>query len=187
MGSIVKTLLRIESVGKSFPARSGTLEVLRDVSLTLGAGESIAIMGSSGSGKSTLLNTIGTLDTPTSGAVTLDGSDPFALPERELARFRNRRVGFIFQEHHLLPQLSVLENVLIPTLAEKRKQELETRKSVVGAFKAKHKAESAAKVMKTKVAALSGNVEQIERISRELDNLIANRKSRRLQLAGLKP
>src|SRR5437763_14472357 len=73
-------------------------------------------MGPSGSGKSTLLHILGTLDRPTSGSVRLVGKDPFALPERELADFRNRNVGFVFQDHHLLPQCSVLENVLIPTM-----------------------------------------------------------------------
>lgn len=76
-------------------------------------------MGPSGSGKSTLLHILGTLDRPTAGTVTLDGTDPFALPEAELAAFRNRRIGFVFQDHHLLPQCSVLENVLIPTLVSK--------------------------------------------------------------------
>jgi lipoprotein-releasing system ATP-binding protein len=76
-------------------------------------------MGPSGSGKSTLLHILGTLDQPTSGAVRLEGRDPFALPERELADFRNRHIGFVFQDHYLLPQCSVLENVLIPTLAAK--------------------------------------------------------------------
>jgi lipoprotein-releasing system ATP-binding protein len=96
------------------------LVILRDITLTLSDGESAAIMGPSGSGKSTLLNILGTLEPPTSGRVTLDGANPFELPERDLARFRNRRVGFIFQEHHLLPQCTVLENVLLPTLTEKR-------------------------------------------------------------------
>jgi lipoprotein-releasing system ATP-binding protein len=73
-------------------------------------------MGPSGSGKSTLLHILGTLDRPTEGTVSLDGKDPFALPEKELADFRNRHIGFVFQDHHLLPQCSVLENVLIPTL-----------------------------------------------------------------------
>jgi lipoprotein-releasing system ATP-binding protein len=101
---------------KDYPTRGGPLSVLRDVNLELGRGEALAVMGPSGSGKSTLLHILGTLDRPTSGGVRLEGKDPFALPERELADFRNRHVGFIFQDHHLLPQCSVLENVLIPTL-----------------------------------------------------------------------
>ncbi len=109
--------LTCESVQKSFPTRSGELQVLSAVDLTLSAGESVAIMGPSGSGKSTLLNIIGTLEAPTSGRVLIEGRDPFDLSESDLARFRNERIGFIFQEHHLLPQCSVLENVLIPTLA----------------------------------------------------------------------
>ena len=94
--------------------------MLREVSLTLSAGESIAIMGPSGSGKSTLLNILGTLETPDEGRVTLDDCDPFNLSQRELARFRNRRIGFVFQDHHLLPQCSVVENVLLPTLADRQ-------------------------------------------------------------------
>ncbi len=113
-------MLRAESIHRYFPTRSGKLVVLHDVSMTLDAGGSVAIMGPSGSGKSTLLNILGTLDSPSSGRVTIDRTDPFALSERELARFRNRRIGFIFQEHHLLPQCSALENVLLPTLAERR-------------------------------------------------------------------
>ncbi len=111
------TTLSAESIQKSFPTRSGALVVLRDVSLTLNSGESVAIMGPSGSGKSTLLNILGTLEAPSDGLVSIEGSDPFALSERELARFRNQRIGFVFQDHHLLPQCSVLENVLLPTLA----------------------------------------------------------------------
>jgi lipoprotein-releasing system ATP-binding protein len=107
-----------EGIRKSYPTRSGELVVLRDVNLTLAAGESAAVMGPSGSGKSTLLNILGTLEPPTSGRMTIGESDPFALAERELARFRNRRIGFVFQEHHLLPQCSALENVLLPTLAD---------------------------------------------------------------------
>jgi lipoprotein-releasing system ATP-binding protein len=90
--------------------------VLAGVTLTLSRGESAAVTGPSGSGKSTLLHLLGTLDRPTSGRVLLDGTDPFALGDTALARFRNRRIGFVFQDHHLLPQFSVLENVLVPTL-----------------------------------------------------------------------
>jgi lipoprotein-releasing system ATP-binding protein len=79
-------------------------------------GEALAVMGPSGSGKSTLLHLLGTLDPPTAGSIRLEGREPYALPEKELADFRNRHIGFVFQDHHLLPQCSVFENVLIPTL-----------------------------------------------------------------------
>jgi lipoprotein-releasing system ATP-binding protein len=109
--------LNVSNVTKEFKTPYNRVEVLRGVTLALQAGESLAITGPSGSGKSTLLHLIGTLEEPTSGTITLDGKNPFDLGEAELARFRNRTIGFIFQEHHLLPQYSVLENVLIPTMA----------------------------------------------------------------------
>ncbi len=112
------TGLIVDRVTKRFPTRSQPLTVLRDVSFACQAGDSVAILGPSGSGKSTLLHILGTLDRPTAGSVTLDGQDPFQLDEAGTASFRNRHIGFVFQDHHLLPQLSVLENVLIPTLAE---------------------------------------------------------------------
>jgi lipoprotein-releasing system ATP-binding protein len=111
------TKLKVDNVAKEFPTRGEPLVVLRGVSLELAAGENVAIVGPSGSGKSTLLNVIGTLDAPTSGRITLDGEDPAGLDEPALARFRNRNIGFVFQDHHLLPQCSVLENVLVPTIA----------------------------------------------------------------------
>lgn len=112
--------LDVQNVAKAFPTRGEPLVVLRDVSFELSPGGNLAILGPSGSGKSTLLHVIGTLEVPTSGSVRLDGADPFALDEPGLARFRNRHIGFVFQDHHLLPQLSVLENVLIPALADGR-------------------------------------------------------------------
>jgi lipoprotein-releasing system ATP-binding protein len=108
--------LQVSHLCKDYPTRSGTLSVLLDVDFSLERGDSLAVLGPSGSGKSTLLHVLGTLDVPTSGGVRLDGKDPFTLPERELADFRNRHIGFVFQDHHLLPQCSVLENVLVPTL-----------------------------------------------------------------------
>jgi lipoprotein-releasing system ATP-binding protein len=110
--------LAVHDLTKRFPTRAESLEVLRGVSLSLSAGQNLAVLGPSGSGKSTLLHIIGTLDRPTSGDVRLDGEDPFVLDEPKLADFRSRRIGFIFQDHHLLPQCSVLENVLLPTLAQ---------------------------------------------------------------------
>ena len=110
--------LVVEHLSKSFPTRGESLIVLRDVSLKLAAGQNVAILGPSGSGKSTLLFIVGTLDAPSGGSVLLDGVDPFALQERDLAEFRNQHVGFVFQDHYLLPQLTVLENVLVPALAD---------------------------------------------------------------------
>ena len=109
--------LVVDKIRKEFPTPVEPLVVLREASFSLNAGENAAILGPSGSGKSTLLHIIGTLDQPTAGSIQLDGSDPFTLDEVGLARFRNQRIGFIFQDHHLLPQLSVLENALIPALA----------------------------------------------------------------------
>jgi lipoprotein-releasing system ATP-binding protein len=122
--------LRIDHLSKDYPTRSGPLHVLRDISLGLAPGEALAVTGPSGSGKSTLLHIVGTLDIPTAGSVRLNDRDPFTLPEPELADFRKCSVGFVFQDHYLLPQCSVLENVLIPTLtggppnAETRAREL---------------------------------------------------------------
>lgn len=109
--------LKIEGLEKSFELGGERLEVLRGVSLSMAGGDSLAIVGPSGCGKSTLLHIIGTLDQPDGGSVLIDGTDPFALDESALAQFRNSHIGFIFQDHHLLPQLSVLENVLVPALA----------------------------------------------------------------------
>jgi ABC-type lipoprotein export system ATPase subunit len=116
MGAAVKIgkpLLELKGVSKHY----GGAAVLREVSLRLGSGEAIAIVGPSGSGKSTLLNIVGTLDRPTSGTVSFDGADVLKLSATEIAALRNRQIGFVFQLHHLLPQCTILENVLLPTLA----------------------------------------------------------------------
>ena len=112
-------LLVAEAVRKVYRTGAEEVEALRSIDLVVHEGEFVAVMGPSGSGKSTLLHLLGTLDQPTSGTVRLSGKDPFALPERDLADFRNRHIGFVFQDHYLLPQCSVLENVLVPTLAAK--------------------------------------------------------------------
>lgn len=110
--------LSVSGICKHFPTPSGPLKILDGVDLEMKRGENLAILGPSGCGKSTLLQIVGTLDRPTEGTVRLDGVDPFELPNRELSTFRNHRIGFIFQEHHLLPQLTALENVLLPVMAE---------------------------------------------------------------------
>jgi lipoprotein-releasing system ATP-binding protein len=113
-------MLIAKDIKKSYPTPRGPLEILNGVSLTLSRGEAIAITGPSGSGKSTLLYVLGALEPPTSGTVTLDNANPYELNERQQAAFRNRHIGFVFQDHSLLPQCSVLENVLAPTLAAAR-------------------------------------------------------------------
>jgi lipoprotein-releasing system ATP-binding protein len=111
-------LLKVDRVSKRFQTGGGQgFDVLQDVSLELAPGESLAIVGPSGSGKSTLLHIMGTLDRPSSGTVFLEGQDLNSLNELQLAQIRNRQIGFIFQSHYLLPQCTVLENVLVPTLA----------------------------------------------------------------------
>jgi lipoprotein-releasing system ATP-binding protein len=109
-------VLQVEHLSKHYASPDGLLTVLNDVSFTIEGGEALVVMGPSGSGKSTLLNIVGTIDTPSAGTVALDDVNPFALSERDLAHFRNRRIGFVFQDHALLPQCTVLENVLTPTL-----------------------------------------------------------------------
>src|SRR4051812_31536971 len=109
-------MLNASHLSKSYPTPAGELTVLRDVTLSLAEGESACVMGPSGSGKSTLLYMLGGLEPPTSGTVQVDGTDPYALPPEALAAFRNRDVGFVLQDHCLLPQCTVLENVLVPTL-----------------------------------------------------------------------
>jgi lipoprotein-releasing system ATP-binding protein len=109
-------MLSASGIGKSYPSPQGNVPVLSDVSLSCAPGDAAAIMGPSGSGKSTLLYILGALEPPTTGSVTLDGTNPFGLSAGDLAAFRNKEIGFVFQDHCLLPQCSVIENVLVPTL-----------------------------------------------------------------------
>ena len=109
-------MLKVSKLSKQYPTPRGVLAILSDISFTLWRGDSASIMGPSGSGKSTLLYVLGALEPPTAGTVIFEGEDPFALDERALAAFRNTRVGFVFQDHLLLPQCTVIENVLVPTL-----------------------------------------------------------------------
>ena len=117
-------MIEVKNIHKSF----GTLEVLKGVNLTVKKGEIVSIIGKSGAGKTTLLQIIGTLDKPDSGSVMIDGVDVFALKEKELADFRNRHIGFIFQFHQLLPEFTTLENVMMPAMiARMNEKEAEQR------------------------------------------------------------
>jgi lipoprotein-releasing system ATP-binding protein len=120
-------MIELVDVRKSHVTAAGTLSVLRGLNLRVEPGESVSIAGPSGCGKSTLLNLLGALDRPDAGRVLMDGQDLAALDEGALAALRNRRIGFIFQLHHLLPQCTVLENVLIPTLADKKSSSADER------------------------------------------------------------
>ena len=109
-------MLKVDHISKAYPTPAGPLGIISDVSLELPHGSAVSIMGPSGSGKSTLLYIVGALEPPSSGTVTLDDQNPFLLNAKQLAAFRNQRIGFVFQDHCLLPQCSVIENVLTPTL-----------------------------------------------------------------------
>ena len=109
-------MLEVENVSKEYSTPAGPLRIVSDVSLSLPAGSAVSIMGPSGSGKSTLLYLVGALEPPSSGTITLNGQNPFQLNPKQLAAFRNQQIGFVFQDHCLLPQCSVIENVLTPTL-----------------------------------------------------------------------
>jgi lipoprotein-releasing system ATP-binding protein len=118
-----RPLVRVVNLYKSFPMGGTKVDALRGVRLEIARGEIVAIVGASGAGKSTLLHIIGALDRPTSGTVYFDGDDVFQLSEQALAGFRNRRIGFVFQFHHLLPEFTALENVCMPTLIQNRPKE----------------------------------------------------------------
>jgi lipoprotein-releasing system ATP-binding protein len=120
-------LLEAKNISKSYATPRGPLPILTGVTLSLAAGDAISITGPSGTGKSTLLYILGALEPPTSGEVTLDGRNPFTLSDEDVSAFRNREVGFVFQDHCLLPQCTVLENVLIPTMVGTDKSDLQQR------------------------------------------------------------
>lgn len=120
-------MLRAKGVRKSYETARGALTVLDGVDFELRRGEAAVVTGPSGSGKSTLLYILGALDPPTSGTVTLDDIDPYQLGEKQLSAFRNKQVGFVFQDHCLMPQCSVVENVLIPTLVAEAKADYKAR------------------------------------------------------------
>jgi lipoprotein-releasing system ATP-binding protein len=120
-------MLRANKLSKEYAVAADQLRVLTDVDLSVEPGNAVSIIGPSGSGKSTLLYALGALEPPTAGTVTLDGEDPYTMDPAHLAAFRNRKIGFVFQDHHLLPQCNVMENVLIPTLVAPPDKSVETR------------------------------------------------------------
>lgn len=135
--------LILSNVCKRYPGAGGEVTILEGLDLRVRPGETLAILGPSGSGKSTLLNLIGTLDVPTSGAIRLDGVDVTALKDQALADYRARRIGFVFQDHHLLPQLTATENVLVPALAARRAAEAEGHATeLLGRMGVAHRAEA---------------------------------------------
>lgn len=155
-------MLKAERVIKDYTTAAGSIRILEDVNLTLNAGEAAAITGPSGSGKSTLLYLLGALDRPTSGSITIDGTDVGALGEAQQSEFRNAKIGFVFQDHALLPQCTLLENVLVPTLVAKAKQNwAERAQSLIEAVGLGHR-------LAHKPAQLSGGERQRVAIARAL-------------------
>jgi lipoprotein-releasing system ATP-binding protein len=155
-------LLQINHLSKHYDTPRGPLPILDDINLSFQRGDALAIMGPSGSGKSTLLYILGALDQPSGGTVALDGQDPFTLNEKQQAAFRNQKIGFVFQDHCLLPQCTVLENVLAPTLvAEKPDNYVERAKQLLAQVGLSDRLEH-------RPADLSGGVKQRVAIARAL-------------------
>lgn len=160
-GEFFEKMIEVKNIIK----RYGNLEVLKGVSVTIGDGEIVSIVGPSGAGKTTLLQIIGTLDKPDSGSVLFDGTDVLALKDKELARFRNRNIGFVFQFHQLLPEFTTLENVAMPALigGEKRSEAFARAKELLSYMNLSDRFEH-------KPAQLSGGERQRVAVARALIN-----------------
>jgi len=137
------TICKVTNVAKSFEKHGKKIHVLRDVNLTIARGDMCSVRGKSGVGKSTLLHILGTLDRPTSGHVEYYGENVFDYPDGELAAFRNKRIGFVFQFHHLLPEFTALENIAMPALiaGEKRSKALRKASDLLDQVKLTHRAQ----------------------------------------------
>ncbi|HLA79622.1 MAG TPA: ABC transporter ATP-binding protein [Vicinamibacteria bacterium] len=160
---MAEPLIVASGVVKGYRTSAGYVPVLSGVELTVGSGEMVAVTGASGVGKSTLLHVLGTLDRPEAGTVRVGGADVFGLPEKELRRFRNKTLGFVFQFHHLLPEFTALENVMMPLLIDRR-SEAEARRRA-GALLAELGLESRTE---HRPGALSGGEQQRVAVARAL-------------------
>jgi lipoprotein-releasing system ATP-binding protein len=120
-------VLEARKLSKEYPTPGKNLQILSDIDLTLSDGDAVSIEGPSGSGKSTFLYILGALEPPTAGTILLSGKNPYEMNEKEIAAFRNEKIGFVFQDHHLLPQCTVLENILIPTLVARSQDAVQDR------------------------------------------------------------
>ena len=120
-------MLEVQNLSKEYPMPGQPLRVLTEIGFSMEAGDSVSVVGPSGSGKSTLLYILGALEPPTKGTVLLNGLNPFEMTEKALAEFRNSKIGFVFQDHHLLPQCTVVENVLVPTLVAREDDSFRSR------------------------------------------------------------
>jgi lipoprotein-releasing system ATP-binding protein len=154
-------LLEAKNISKSYATPRGPLPILNNVSLALESGDAIAIIGPSGTGKSTMLYVLGALEPPTSGEVTLDGRNPYTLSEKDVSAFRNEEVGFVFQDHCLLPQCTVLENVLIPTMVGNKTDAQERAKQLLDQVGLSHRLDH-------RPAELSGGEKQRVSIARAM-------------------
>ncbi len=162
-GADTALLMQASGIYKSFQGSAGAIEILKDFSFCLGKGEKVAVVGASGIGKSTLLHILGTLDYPDRGALFFEGEDVFRFSREKLAAFRNRSVGFVFQFHHLLPEFSTLENVMMPLLIRG-----EDRRMAAGKAKPLLKRVGLQKRLSHRVNALSGGEQQRVALARAL-------------------
>jgi lipoprotein-releasing system ATP-binding protein len=159
----MSSLVEVRNLCKSYGTGLGKVEVLKGIDLDIASGDTIAMVGASGAGKSTLLHLLGTIDSPTSGTILFNGEDSFQLPSQQLAAFRNRTIGFVFQFHHLLPEFNALENVMMPLLISgtKRREAAPVAEALLGDVGLSHR-------LTHKPGELSGGEQQRVAIARAL-------------------
>ncbi|WP_457639110.1 ABC transporter ATP-binding protein [Persephonella sp.] len=156
-------IIRAENLVKRYPLESGYVEALKGITLSVKEGEMVALMGPSGSGKSTLLHLLGGIDIPTEGTVFVDGRELFSMGEKELSKFRNENIGFVFQFHYLLPEFTALENVMIPVQIYNKKSAEEKAKNILSRLGLRNR-------LNHKPSQLSGGEQQRVAIARAVVN-----------------